>query len=432
MVSRFSRCAGRSVPSQRRNRSWGAGVCSTLGAVVLLTTGLSSGAVAADVQSQQWYLSAMKADEMWKVSTGKGVKVAVIDSGVNPETPSLAGQVVTNQAPQDIAYGATDDYDGHGTTMAELIAGTGDGGGLKGLAPGVKIISYRIAFTDVLKDKAEVSKAPSPAEAIRAAADSEAKIISMSFGVGSDSEEEFEAVKYAQSKGKLMFAAVGNDAERKNLIDYPAAYPYVVGVAASDESGKVAKFSEHGNYVDLAAPGLDLPGWCDKTFRSYCNQAGTSAATALTSAAAALIWSAHPDWTANQVLASLIDTAGRDWARDDPSTYLGYGLIRPRKVLENKDFDPGPANTDPLARENAIGLLDESGNPVTASPSPSPDPSKETETSNGGDQGDRASAVASDTDTSGNTALWVVLGAAVAALVIGGGAFAVIRSRRSA
>ncbi|GAA3295250.1 hypothetical protein GCM10020295_21940 [Streptomyces cinereospinus] len=126
-----------------------------------------------------------------------------------------------------------------------------------------------------------------------------------------------------------MFAGVGNDAETKNLIGYPAAYPYVVGVAASDEEGTVGGFSEHGNYVDLAAPGLNVPTWCDATFRSYCRGRGTSQATAIASASAALVWSAHPDWTANQVLASLIDTAGRDWARDDPSTYLGYGLIRP-------------------------------------------------------------------------------------------------------
>ncbi|MFE9925947.1 S8 family serine peptidase [Streptomyces sp. NPDC005774] len=371
----------------------------------------------------------MKADEMWKVSTGKGVKVAVIDTGVNPETPSLKGQVLTDEVPQAVAYGATDDYVGHGTTMAELIAGTGAGGGMKGLAPGARVVPYRIVLSDGLKDKAEIGKAPSPAEAIRAAADSEAKIISMSFGGPGDDSEAESAVKYAHSKGKLMFAAVGNDAESKNLIDYPAAYPYVVGVGASDESGKVAKFSEHGNYVDLAAPGLDMPIWCDATFRAYCDQGGgTSSATALTAAAAALVWSAHPDWTANQVLASLIDTAGRDWARDDPSTYLGYGLIRPRRVLMDEDFKPGPPGTDPLARENAIGVLDESGDPVASTTSPSPQPSKGTKDTSDGQN----STAASDTGTSENTALWVALGAAAAALVIGGGAFAVIRSRRGA
>ncbi|MFG2134234.1 S8 family serine peptidase [Streptomyces sp. NPDC048751] len=358
---------------------------------------------------------------MWKVSTGKGVKVAVIDSGVNSATSSLKGQVLTDEVPKAVAYGATKDYSGHGTTMAELIAGTGAGDGLKGLAPGAKIVPYRITFDD-LKDKAEREKTANSAQAIRAAADSDAKIINMSYGSPGDDPEEEAAIKYAQSKGKLMFAGVGNDGERKSLIGYPAAYPYVVGVAASDEHGKVGKFSEHGNYVDLASPGLDVPTWCDHTFRSYCSGKGTSQATAIASASAALVWSAHPKWTANQVLASLIDTAGRDWAKDDPSTYLGYGLIRPRKVLENSDFNPGPAKTDPLAKENAAGVTgDKSASPSAPTSS---QPSKNT-------SGGATSAAGSSSDTSDDTTMWVAVGAAVAVLAIGGGIFAVVRKRRT-
>lgn len=375
----------------------------------------------------------MKSDEMWKESTGEGIKIAVIDTGVNPDTYSLKGQVLTDEVPESLAYKATEDYVGHGTTMAELIAGTGAGGGLKGLAPGAKIVSYRIATKDL--KGAEAEKAPSVADVIRAVADSDVKIMSMSFGNHDEDEDELAAIKYAHSKGKLMIAAAGNDAETKSLIGYPAAYPYVVGVAATDESGKAAKFSEHGNYIDLAAPGLNMPGWCDKSFRAYCDKGGTSSATALTAASAALIWSAHPDWTANQVLNSLIDTAGRDWARDDPSTYLGYGLIRPRKVLENKDYDPGPANADPLAKENVTGVLDEAGDPVAASSTaPSAEPSKDPKDPKGskGTPGGKTEATASDADASDSTTLWVALGGTAAVLAIAGAAFAVYRSRRNA
>ncbi|MEZ7007693.1 S8 family serine peptidase [Streptomyces sp. AD55] len=390
--------------------------------MAVLSAGLAPGAVAADTQSQQWYLSAMKTEEMWTVSTGKGVKVAVVDSGVNSATASLKGQVLADEVPNALNYKATDDYLGHGTTMAELIAGTGEGGTLKGLAPGAKIVPYRVALTGI--DDGEAKKAPKTATVIRAIADSDVQIISMSFGSNFEREGLREAVAYAHQKGKLMFAATGNDAESDNFIDFPAAFPYVVGVAASDKNGKVAKFSEHGNYVDLAAPGLDTPGWCDATFRSYCNQGGTSAATAIASASAALVWSAHPDWTAYQVLGSLIDTAGRDWGRDDPSTYLGYGLVRPRKVLEKADYDPGPADTDPLARENKAGVVTaESGTPATPSPAPSA-----VESSKGSPGGE---AVAAETEASDSTTPWIVLGAAAGVLVIGGGAFAVVRSRRS-
>jgi type VII secretion-associated serine protease mycosin len=392
---------------------------SALGALVVLSMGLAPGAAADDVQSQEWYLSAMKADQMWKVSTGKGVKVAVIDSGVNPSTSSLRGQVLADEVSSSVSYHVTKDYIGHGTTMAELIAGTGAGGGLKGLAPGAKIVPFRIPV-DALKDKTERARTSTSAEAIRAAADSDAKILSMSYGSPGDTPAEEAAIKYAQSKGKLMFAAVGNDAGRKSLIDYPAAYPYVVGVAAADESGKVGKFSEYGKYVDLAAPGLDVPTWCNTTFTSYCKGEGTSAATAITSASAALIWSAHPDWTANQVLRSLMDTAGRDWPKDKPSVYLGYGLVRPRKVLENSNYNPGPAGADPLAKQNA---MDPEASP-SASASSSSRPSKAT-------TGGGTSAAGSRSKSDGTT-VWVVAGAAAAVLVIGGGAFAVVRSRRSA
>ncbi|WP_405627150.1 S8 family serine peptidase [Streptomyces sp. NBC_00016] len=423
MVAGISRRGGWSAPFAGRNGRRVSAVCSALGALAVLSAGLAPNAAAADVQSQQWYLSAMKADEMWKVSTGKGVKVAVVDSGVNPNTPSLKGQVLAGEVPKALAYKATDDYLGHGTSMAELIVGTGAGGGLKGIAPGAKVVPYRIALKG-LTNKTDKEKAPDEAAVIKAVADSDVKIISMSFTIDVAYPEVEAAVKYAQSKGKLLIAGTGNGAEEKNFIGYPAAYPYVVGVAASDESGKVAKFSEHGNYVDLAAPGLDVPTWCDETFRSYCDGEGTSIATAIASASAALVWSAHPNWTANQVLASLIDTAGRDWAKDDPSTYLGYGLIRPRMVLEQSNFNPGAANTDPLARENATGVTDEAGNsPSASAPSSSP-PSKAT-------SGGRTSAAASTSDTSDNTTMWIALGAAAAVLVIGGGAFAVIRSRRA-
>ncbi|WP_095046957.1 S8 family serine peptidase [Streptomyces sp. WM6386] len=389
-----------------------------------MSAGLTPSAAAADVQSQQWYLSAMKAEEMWKVSTGKGIKVAVVDTGVNPNTPSLKGQVLGDEVPKAVGYKATEDYLGHGTSMAEIIAGSGAGGGLKGIAPGAKIVPYRISLKG-LKSKSEREKAPNEAAVIRAIADSDAKIISMSYGGSLDFPDVRAAFKYANSKGKLMIAATGNDAEGKNFTGYPASYPYVVGVAAADKSGTVGKFSTNGNYVDLASPGLDTPTWCDNTFRSYCLGEGTSMATAIASASAALIWSNHPDWTANQVLASLIDTAGRDWAKDDPSTYLGYGLIRPRKVLENSDFNPGSAQTDPLAKENAAGVTDDTGGSPSTSASASSQPEKDT-------SGGQTSAAGSSADSSDNTTLWVALGAAAAVLLLGGGAFAVIRSRRGA
>ncbi|WP_425587956.1 S8 family serine peptidase, partial [Streptomyces marokkonensis] len=117
---------------------------AVVGALTAVGVGFAPNAAAFDVESEQWYLRPMQVEQMWKTSTGEGVKVAVIDTGVNPNTSSLTGQVLVDEVPKAVAYGATNDYAGHGTSMAELIAGTGANDGLQGIAPGAKIVPYRI------------------------------------------------------------------------------------------------------------------------------------------------------------------------------------------------------------------------------------------------------------------------------------------------
>jgi hypothetical protein len=385
--------------------------------------GLAPSAAADDPQTHQWYLDDMRAAQMWKVSTGEGVKVAVIDSGVNAGTSSLKGQVLKSEADGDAAYHATRDYTGHGTTMAEAIAGTGAGGGIKGIAPGAKIVPYRILL-DGLTDKGERKRTPDSPAAIRAAADSDAKIINMSFTSDYMSPDEKAAIKYAQSRGKLLFAGVGNDAKTKNFVGYPAAYPGVVGVAALDESGQVGEFSEHGDYVDLSAPGLGIPYWCDASFKSYCSGDGTSYSSAYASASAALIWSAHPDWTANQVLRVLIDTAARDWPKDKPSNYLGYGVVRASQNLLDGKGKPGAADVDPITNEKTTTASSASGTSPSTSASGSSQPSQKASDVPAEAAGSEAKS-SSDSNT-----LWIVLGAVAAVIVIGGGGFALMRARR--
>lgn len=378
-------------------------------------------AVAADVQSKQWYLGPMHAEEMWKVTTGEGIKVAVIDTGVNASTPSLKGQVLKGFDATGTDGDEHDDYDGHGTTMAELIAGTGKGGGLRGLAPGAKIIPMRITDTDFQNEHSV--NAHDTADAIRAAADSDAQIISMSFASDFPGREEREAVKYAQSKGKLFFAGVGNNAKKGNKEQFPASYPQVVGVAATDSSGKVSTYSQHGDAVDIAAPGDGIPTWCDAKFQGYCDsEGGTSQATAITSASAALIWSAHPDWTANQVLNVLFDTAGRgDWEKGTLSNYLGHGIIRPAVNILRGKGNPGAPDISPLTKENTSGS--------SASPAPSASASSQPDKN---EKADDAAMAGSSAEKDDNSQLGLILGGAAAVIVLGGGAFALARKRRSA
>ncbi|MFD5041696.1 type VII secretion-associated serine protease mycosin [Streptomyces sp. NPDC087894] len=417
MTAGMSQNRKRCVPLGTRGRMLGSMAVAAVLSVGIV--GVAPSAVAADAQSKQWYLGPMHAEEMWKTTTGEGIKVAVIDTGVNPRTPSLKGQVLKGFDATGADGDEYDDYDGHGTTMAELIAGTGEGGGLKGLAPGAKILPMRI--TDTKFQNEHSVNAHDTADAIRTAADSDAQIISMSFASDFPGREEREAVEYAERKGKIFFAGVGNNAKEGNKEQYPAAYPQVVGVAATDSEGKASAYSQHGKVVDIAAPGDGIPMWCDSKFQGYCDSpGGTSQATAITSAAAALIWSAHPDWTANQVLNVLLDTAGRgDMEKGELSNYVGHGIIRPAVNILKGTGDPGAPDISPLTNEKTAGS--------PASPAASASGSSQPEK-----KGKAEDAAMAGSSTDDGSQLGLILGGVAVVLVLGGGAFALARKRRSA
>ncbi|MCX5105455.1 S8 family serine peptidase [Streptomyces sp. NBC_00439] len=419
MTAGMSQTRKRRMPVGLRGRLLGAMAVAAAWSVGF--AGAATPAAAADVQSKQWYLGPMHSKEMWKVTTGEGIKVAVIDSGVNPSTPSLKGQVLKGFDATGADGDEYDDYDGHGTTMAELIAGTGKGGGLQGLAPGAKIIPFRVTDTE-FQNKHSVN-ANDTEDAIRAAADSDARIISMSMASDFPGRGEREAVKYAESKGKLFFAGVGNNAGEGNKEQFPASYSQVVGVAATDSAGKASAYSQHGGSVDIAAPGDGIPTWCDTKFQRYCDsEGGTSQATAITSASAALIWSAHPDWTANQVLNVLFDTAGRgDWKKGTLSNYLGHGIIRPAVNILKGKGNPGAPDISPLTKEKTSGS---SASPAASAPGSSQPQKKET-------AGDAVVAGSSKEKDDGSS-LGLIIGGAAAVVVLGGGAFVLTRKRRTA
>ncbi|MFC9122231.1 S8 family serine peptidase [Streptomyces sp. NPDC057067] len=419
MTAGMSQTRKRCVPLGLRGRMLGSMAVAAVLSAGFVGVAPSAGAV--DAQSKQWYLGPMHAEEMWKTTTGEGIKVAVIDTGVNPRTPSLEGQVLKGFDATGADGDEYDDYDGHGTTMAELIAGTGEGGGLKGLAPGAKIIPMRI--TDTKFQNENSVNAYDTRDAIRSAADGDAQIISMSFASDFPTQDEREAVEYAQSKGKLLFAGVGNNAKKGNKEQFPASYPQVVGVAATDSNGKASAYSQHGDSVDIAAPGDGIPAWCDKKFQGYCDTTGgTSQATAITSAAAALIWSAHPEWTANQVLNVLFDTAGRgDWEKGTLSNYLGHGIIRPAVNILKGTGDPGAADISPLTKEKTSG----SAGSAAPSASASSQPGEKNKTED-------AAMAGSSTEKDDSSQLGLILGGVAVVLVLGGGTFVLARRRRSA
>jgi len=358
----------------------------------------------ASIRAQEWWLASMHAqDAIWPVSTGVGVTVAVIDSGVDARHPDLAGQVLRGQNFSGLSGGAGTDTDGHGTAMASLIAGTGkgwQGSGMYGLAPGVKILPLRVA---TLKSSATVSAASfnhQLSAAILAAADSSAMVISISMGQVNGEADMHSAVNYALSKGKLIVASVGNSGNTGDPVLYPAGFPGVVGVGETDQSGNVAAESEHGAQVALTAPGADIYEACVGP-SGYCSSHGTSNSTALVSASAALLWAVHPSWTADQIIRVLINTANSGGKPGVQNPYYGYGLVRPRLAL-TEPGDPGPADVNPLLPASA---------------------------STGVSAAARAS-VSAGQKSSGSSMVWIVGGVAV--LVLGAAAAGLLLARRRA
>lgn len=388
---------------------------ATAALVGLLLAGVAATPAHAEtIRSQQWHLDTMKADEIWKISTGKGITVAVIDTGVK-DIPELEGQVLPGK---DFLAGKAEgdertDYGGHGTTMAGLIAATGkhpSGDGAYGLAPGAKILPIRVPNTS------ESAATPSLVEAIRYAADSDAKVINISMATPSTPEDDKarrEAVKYALSKGKLIFAGAGNNGEGLNRLMYPAATPGVVAVAAVDAKGEATKESQHGPEVDMSAPGIDIVTACSgKT--GLCDSHGTSDATALASASAALLWSAHPDWTNNQVLRVLLNTAGKPTDGAQRNDSIGYGIVRPRIAVPTPG-DPGPADVYPLPD---LAAADAAKNPSPSTDGKAPDSAAP------------APAPKAEEKKANNTLLPIALGLGACVLIGGAVAAAVVSRRR--
>ncbi|MER7539129.1 type VII secretion-associated serine protease mycosin [Streptomyces sp. NPDC097704] len=390
----------------------------------MLLVGIASvPAHAESVRARQWQLDAFGAEEIWQLSTGKGITVAVIDSGVEKQQPDLAGQVLDKgkDFASDEAGDQFTDYTGHGTRMAGLIAGTGranGGDGAFGLAPGAKILSVRVpGSAGGKKSQAAANREFNTVmpEAIRFAVDSGAKVLNISQASPEGSPQLTGAVKYALDKGALVFAGVGNTGDKTNQLQYPAATPGAVGVGAVDKKASHLPMSQHGPQVDLVAPGQDTLGACADG--RVCTSSGTSNATALASAAAALIWSKHPDWTNNQVLKVMLNTIAKPAEGEKRSDFVGYGAIRPLRALKTPG-DPGPAGVRPIddleETTTAAPSASASATPAPADSSVAPAPAPQ----------------AAATDDGGDTTLWIGLGIGAAVLLGAAIAVPVLRSRR--
>lgn len=363
-------------------------------------------------EARPWALQRVMLDELWKQSTGKGVRVAVIDTGVDVKNPQLARAVDTkagrNLLPKDLkdANGnkldrgkedGTTDTVGHGTKVAGIIAARPmKGTGFVGLAPDAVIIP--IDQNDAEGHGTAESLAAAIDHAVRARAD----VINISQDTAK-AVEPAPALKRSVDKALahdvVVVASAGNDGLGGNVKKtYPASFDGVLAVAASDRNNERAPFSQSGEFVGVAAPGVDMvstvPGG------GHCADNGTSFSAPYVAGIAALVKSKHPKWTQKQIVAQIEQTAERSIAGHD--RLVGWGVVDPVSALTEDD----KPIEQPVAHEG-----------VTRAEAPNPAAVHLGETAD---------------ERNARLATYVVVGGAVLVAAIAGGAVAVRDARRRA
>ncbi|WP_405716922.1 type VII secretion-associated serine protease mycosin [Streptomyces sp. NBC_00046] len=295
-----------------------------------------------------WSLQRVLMDELWKQSTGKGVRVAVIDTGVDIKNPQLKGAVDTrsgrnfldkdikDESGNKIERGKEDgttDRVGHGTKVAGIIAAREvKGTGFTGLAPDATIIPLQ------QNDAEGHGTAETLAAAIDYAADvARADVINISQDTANAVEPASvlkQAVDAALAKEIVIVASAGNDGLGGNIKKtYPASYEGVLAVAASDRNNERAAFSQSGDFVGVAAPGVDMISTVPDG--GHCADNGTSFSAPYVAGVAALIKAKHQDWTQEQIVAQIEQTAERSVAGHDH--LVGWGVVDPVRALTEDD-----------------------------------------------------------------------------------------------
>jgi len=300
--------------------------------------------------SLQWGPQKIEADWAWNTTVGNSsILVAVVDTGIAYSHPDI----IANYVPLGYDWVNMDsnpwDDHGHGTHCAGIIAAAQNNGvGIAGLAQ-VHVMAEKVLNADGQGYSDWV------AEGIIHATDMGAKIISMSFGGYEDSEVMHEAINYAYNAGVLLVAAAGNEGTNVRL--YPAAYDEVIAVAATDQYDNPAWFSNWGDWIELAAPGVDILSTVPWGYESW---SGTSMATPHVSGVAALAWSHFSDRKRDWIRLWLQRTAD-DLGKVGFDIDYGYGRINARRAIEmaaqTRDLIVYEWETPPYVKPNSTAVV---------------------------------------------------------------------------
>jgi subtilisin family serine protease len=314
-------------------------------------------------RSQQWALDTLRGEASAAASSGAGVTVAVLDTGVRADHEDFApGTVLTGRSYVSDSYGAVGNVDpnGHGTHVAGIIAAARDNArGVAGLSSAT-ILPMRVLGAGGSGSSYGI------ASAIRDSVDLGADVVNMSLGGPGGSGIYDSVVEYARSRGVVVVAAAGNSRQDGDPVNYPGAAPGVLTVASSNVSNVTSSFSSTGPHVEVAAPGEAIASLGHTSATSYVRMSGTSMATPYTSAAAAMLLGARPDLTPTQVESALMSTA-RDIEAPGRDVKAGAGVIDPLAALQSlgsapaptepaptQPAPPQPANQAPVAAQDAV------------------------------------------------------------------------------
>jgi subtilisin family serine protease len=336
-------------------------------------------------ETVDWGLALLRVPDAWRHSQGAGIRVAILDTGIDEAHPDLMDAVEHARDFTGSRRGAIDG-NGHGTHVAGIVAARRNEDGVVGVAPECRLIVAKVLGDDGSGDDRQV------AAGIAWAVESGADILSLSLGSSRPSKVLLEAIRFAAGKGRFVICAAGNSGAggrgtrvqgqgssvtgrthtcgprrptcsgprpstldhrpfglfpRASTVDYPARWPETVAVAAIGRDGQVARFSSRGGEVDIAAPGEDvLSTWLGG---AYARLSGTSMATPFVSGVVALTLAKHrkeggrtPIHGIDQLLEHLRRTAtDAGPAGHDPA--FGWGLIDPGSLLAG---DGPPVSTD--------------------------------------------------------------------------------------
>lgn len=278
-----------------------------------------------------WEINTFKIQDQWKYSTGKGIKIAVIDTGCDLDHPDLKNNILQGINLLDPKKDPSDD-NGHGTHVSGSISAENNGCGTVGVAPESKILPIKAL------DAAGNGNNTIIAKAIIFAADNKCDFITMSLGSPVDSKDIYNAIKYATKKRCIIFCAAGNNGENSPIM-YPAKYNETIAIGSIDKNLNRSTFTCKGKELDFLSPGQDIFSCVPDN--NYAIMSGTSMATPFAVGCASLLLS-YARLNSKQHLLNVkqdyinIFKSGAKSLKNNKfkgqKEYEGYGILYPKLI----------------------------------------------------------------------------------------------------